>query len=158
MRVEPAHISQIQCASDGRMVEISADAGGVAEDLKRLDPCLKVRFAENGNPPCFIVYHESEDKRSTYLVKSVQAYQGSTGAWLGLDQRTVREIERIGHESYDYATELEDANVRVRKRNRDRFSERVGEIMQHGPAALRKDLGLKNRAFIRKGLPHSGDD
>lgn len=150
MNIEPAHINQIRQAADGRMVEIDADASGVARDLKQIDPTLKVRFAENGSPPFWAVYHESEDGRTTYLVLTVKAHQTASGVWTGLDQRVVKRIMQIGHSTYDYADEIERANAAVSAGNAARFREKVGETAELAAHAIRKDLGLryKGRAFI----------
>jgi hypothetical protein len=152
MRIEPADIIQVQRARDGRMVEIDQDAGNVAQDLKRIDPHLKVRFAENGNPPFWAVYHESDDNRSTYLVLTAKAYQVSSGVWTGLDQRIVQRIMEIGHSSYDYANELENANRAVKESAREAFREKVGGAASEAAWAARKDLGIKNRAVITRDI------
>lgn len=154
MKVEPAHVNQVQRGVTGRMLEVDADVGGVAEDLKRIDPSLRVRFAEAGNPPFFAVYHESEDGRSTYLVLTVKAYQTSTGVWAGLDQRVVKRIMEIGHSSYDFAAEVERANVSAKSRTRKEFREKVEASAEEAAFALRKDLGVRyrGRAFIPKSL------
>lgn len=135
------------------MVSISADAGGVAEDLKRIDAGLKVRFAESGNPPFWAVYHESDDGRTTELVLTAQAHQTPSGVWAGLDGRIVdrvREIDAQGRSGYDFAAELQKHNQAVTKGARSRFHEKVGEAAGPLAHALRKDLGIKTRAFISK--------
>ena len=156
MRVEPAHVDQIRRASDGRMVLIDADAGGVAADLRSIDPGLKVRFGENGNPPFWAVYHESRDGRETHLVTTAQAYQTASGVWTGLDQRIVdrvREVDSHGRSGYDYAREVERQNERARESNRAVFRERAGEIAEHAAHAIRKDLGSTAKAFIPRSVP-----
>jgi hypothetical protein len=150
MRIEPANVDQILCARDGRMVQIHEDAGNVAADLKQIDPHLKVRFAEAGNPPFWAVYHESDDGRSTHLVLTAQAHQSSTGAWTGLDQRIVKRVMEIGHSSYDYAAEIEKANQQVTADRHHAFRERVGEQAEKAAHALRKDLGAKYKGRIFK--------
>jgi hypothetical protein len=134
------------------MVLISADAGGVAEDLRRIDPCLKVRLAESGNPPFWAVRYESDDGRDTYLVDTFQAHQNRSGVWEGLDQRVVRRMEKISHQSYDFAAELQKHNQAVAKQGRSKFHEKIGEAAGPLAHALRKDLGIKNRAFISKEI------
>lgn len=134
------------------MVLISADAGGVAQDLKRIDPCLHVRFAENGRPPFWAVYWEAPDGSSTYLVTTVQAHQTVGGIWTGLDQRLVRRIEEIDPQNrsgYNYARELEKAAAAREEANRQRFRERIEATGEVAAFALRKDLGVKNRIFVR---------
>jgi hypothetical protein len=153
MRIEPATVEQIRQAGDGRFVLISADASSVAADLRRIDKGLKVRFAENGNPPFWCVYHESDDGRQTHLVLTVQAYQTASGTWAGLDQRVVKRIERIdpqGRGKYHYADELEKATLEAKKKSRERFHEQLGELGEHAAHALRKDLGerYKGRSFF----------
>lgn len=135
------------------MLVVDADVGGVAADLKRIDPGLKVRFAEAGNPPFWAVYHESEDGRRTELVFTVQAHETASGTWSGLDQRVVQRIMEIGHSSYDYAAEVARMNERAEKDRRTAFSERMGVIGEKAAHALRKDTGAryKGRAFVPKG-------
>lgn len=149
MRIEPAHVSQLRRANDGQMIEISDDIGNVAADLKAIDRHLKVRFAEAGRPPFWAVYHESDDGRETHLVLTRQAYQNRSGVWEGLSQEVVDRVMEIGHSSYDYVAEVEKQNQRAeqikRAHRRGRFEE-IGEVAAH---ALRKDLGVKDRAFIK---------
>lgn len=154
MRIEPAHVNQIQAARDGRFVEIDGDAGGVADDLRRIDPSLRVRFAENGNPPFWAIYNESEDKRTTYLVLTVKAYQTNSGVWSGLDQRVVKRIEQIGHPEYDFGAELEATNRQVKQDNRAAFAEKMGPLAELAAHAIRKDLGAryKGRAFLPRDI------
>lgn len=151
MQVEPAHVDQVRQATHGQMVLIDADVCGVAADLRDLDPGLKVRFAENANPPFFAVYHESEDRRTTQLVLTVKAHQTIAGTWAGLDQRVVdrlKEIDAQGRSGYDFAAEVEKQNKRAHEEHRARFRERAGEIGEQAAHAVRKDLGSKKRAFI----------
>lgn len=134
------------------MILIDGDVGGVVKDLQELDPHLRVRFAEAGNPPYWAVSWESDDKRDTYLVTTVQAHQTASGTWTGLDQRLVEHIRSIdghGRRGYDYSQEVIRRNEQAEQARRQRFHDQVepfGEIAAH---ALRKDLGVKNRAFIK---------
>lgn len=148
MRIEPAHVNQIRRARDGRMVEVDGDAGGVAEDLRRIDPHLKVRFAEAGRPPFWAVYWESPDQRRTELVLTAEAHQTNSGVWSGLDQRVVKRIEEIGHSSYDLAADLDARNARVERDRKDRFRDAIGDTATQAAHALRKDLGVRPRIFV----------
>jgi hypothetical protein len=147
MQVRAAHFNQLLRARDGRLVEIAHDAGNVAADLQRIDPHLKVRFAEDGRPPFWAVYHESDDGRSTYLVLTTEAHQTKSGIWTGLDQRIVKRVMEISHSSYDYAADLERVNAQVKAAKRQRFREQVGAYAEQAAHALRKDLGYKSRIF-----------
>lgn len=154
MNIEPAHVDQIRRACDGRFIEISADAGGVVDDLKRIDPSFGVRFAEAGNPPYWHVYRSSDDGRTTELVLSVQAYQTESGVWTGLDQRVVRRVERIGSASYDFVAEVERMNRQAERDRKHSFAEKVGAHAEQAAHALRKDTGqrYKGRAFVPRGV------
>jgi len=139
------------------MVMISADAGGVAADLHRIDPCLKVRFAENARPPFWAVYHESPDGRDTYLVLTAKAYQNHSGVWEGLDQRIVKRIEEIdprGRSGYDFAKEVEHASATRREKASKRFAEQTGEYGELAAYVVRRELGerYKGRAFVPKDV------
>jgi len=130
MRVQPAHVSQLLAAGDG-FVEIAADVGMVAQDLARIDPALRVRFQPHCAEPFFAVYCQP-DERTTYLVLTVKAYQGATGAWLGLDQRVVREFERIGATGYDYVGEIDAQRVKMDRAQKDRITESLEQAGRDG--------------------------
>jgi hypothetical protein len=155
MQVQPAHVDQVQRGTSGHMELIDADVGGVAEDLKRIDAHLKVRFAESGNPPFFAVYWESDDRRSTYLVFTQRALLTRHGTWSGLDQRIVRRIEEIdthGRSGYDIAQDLERNHKQQQQRRKQHNHEVLGGLGEQAAHAIRKDLGerYRGRAFITK--------
>ena len=159
MEIEPAHISQIRLGDDGTVYEYDADAGTVAADLQAIDKGLRVRWTERGH--CWIIYHKHHpgcphngagQEGSEYLVTSVQAYQGRTGIWTGLDQRVVDRIRFINPQAgnYDYAKALEAHSKRREERQRKDRAEVFGEMAEVGAHAIRKDLGLgpyKGRVF-----------
>jgi hypothetical protein len=152
MDVEPANVNQIRAAAGGRFVEIHRDVGGVVDALKQIDPGFGVRFPLDAADPYWHVYHSSEDGRSTELVLSAQAHQNASGVWEGLDMRVIERVMRIGSEDYDFAREVERRNQAARRAEEQRTSEQIrekGELVAH---AIRKDLGVKTRAFI-KGKP-----
>jgi hypothetical protein len=150
--VEPAHIDQLLHCEDGDWVLIDADVGGVVAALQAHDPTLRVRFNKRGH--AWVIYQDLSDggPRHDELILAVNAEQGPTGAWSGLDQRIVDRVMLIdshGTSGYDFAKELERANAANEKAKADRRSERLGEMGEQLRHALRKDLGVKNRAFIR---------
>ena len=165
MLVEPAHIDQIKLARTGRMVAISSDVGGVAADLARIDPGLCVRFAEASS--AWIVFykccpahkkHQTDcqscrDGQTTQLVSTAKAYQTASGIWTGLDARLVEHMHRIDPEKgYDYAAEVDKQNVKACEDRRHAFREKIGGTAEQAAHALRKDLGVKTRAFFHKGV------
>jgi hypothetical protein len=157
MRIEPARVEQVRQAADGRMVLISAEASTIAADLRRIDKGLKVRFAENGNPPFWAVYHESDDGRSTQLVMTAQAHMTASGTWTGLDDRIVKRLEQIdpmGRSGYNYADELEKSALQAARDRKHAQYERNGEIAERVAFTLRKDLGekYKGRIFMPRAL------
>src|SRR5271169_1619448 len=107
MDIQPASVDQLRVGTDGKLVEISADSGGVAESIQRLDPCLRLRYAESSD--CYIVYRvhrhgqpcrDDDPERTEELVLTAQE----------CDQRIVKRLEFIdsqGRSGYDYAAELE---------------------------------------------------
>lgn len=141
MDVQPASISQV-IESNGRYVEISADVGSVVADLKRVDPSLGVRFDEGQG--CFHVYC-APTERDTYLVLTVKAYRNGFGTWEGLDQRVVREIERVGADDYDFAGEVERMNRDAERAKKVRREEKLGEAAQDAYKLLRDGSGRNTR-------------
>ena len=138
------------------MVAIDKDIGGVADDLRRLDPCLKVRFAENGRPPYWCVYWESPDKRETYLVATQQATLTRHGTWTGLDQRIVRRLEEIDPQNrsgYEYAEAVRKQNEQAERARDARVRGRLEELGEQAAHAARKDTGSKHRIFVPRGMP-----
>jgi hypothetical protein len=135
------------------MVVVSADVGGVVADLKRIDPCLNVRFAEHGNPPFWAVYWQSPDGRDTYLVTTAQAYENSFGVWEGLDHRMVEKFHQIDpRNGYDYVAEIDRVNREAKAAEKHEFRERAGEIGEQAAHAVRKDMGSTAKAFIPRNI------
>ena len=139
MKVEPASIDQLLRGRDGRVHLVSADAGGVADELRRIHPGLVLQYNELGDH--FSVCFESDDGRDTYLILTAKE----------CDHRIadrIREIDSHGRSGYDYAKELESASQRVRDRALAQFRERMGDLGERAAHAIRKDLGSTSRAFI----------
>lgn len=133
------------------MVLISSETSTVAADLEAIDPRLKIRWCENGNPPYFAVYHAPEggcpcpDPNCEHGDLVLTARQ--------CDDRIVQRVREINPEGpgrYDYTKALEQrrkARERTEKHERD---ERNGELAEQVAHAVRKDLGLgpyKGRIF-----------
>lgn len=154
MRIDPATIDQVRIASDGRMVTVTADAGGVADSIRRLDACLRLRYSESAD--CWIVYRvhrhgqpcrDDDPERVEELVLTAQQ----------CDHRIVARLQYIdshGRSGYDYAAEVERAAVEAHRAQRYAFAERVGDGAERTAHALRKDLGerYRGRAFVPRNL------
>ncbi|HEX9007330.1 MAG TPA: hypothetical protein VF889_08540 [Bacteroidota bacterium] len=155
MDIEPASIDQLRRVADGGWVTVDADIGGVAADIKRLDPCLNLRYSESAG--CFVVYRvhrngepcrRDDPERTEELVLTAQE----------CDQRIVKRLEFIdphGRGGYDYAQAVERAVLEAKENSRKEFRERLGDVAEQTAHALRKDLGerYKGRAFIPRDLP-----
>lgn len=154
MRIQPASIDQVRIASDGRLVTITADAGGVAEGLRRLDPCLRLRYSEAGD--CWIVYRvhragepcsDDDPDRTEELVLTAQE----------CDQRIISRLEYIdsqGRGGYDYAKALEQGRKDRERQERAAFHERIGGAAELAAHELRKANGesYRGRVFLPKGV------
>ena len=150
MEIRPASFDQVRVAADGKLVTITADAGGVADGIRRLDPCLRLRYSEQAD--CWIVYRihrhgrpcaEDDPERTEELVLTA----------LDCDQRIVKRLEHIdsqGRSGYDYADALERGAMRARDRKRKDRMDGTGEFAERAAYLLRRDLGLgpyKGRIF-----------
>jgi hypothetical protein len=148
MQINPASFDQIRMAWDGNVVTIPAEYGGVAADIARLDPCLKLRYSKSSE--CFIVFRvhrhgevcrEDDPERTEELVLSA----------VECDDRIVKRLEYIdpqGRGGYDYVAEIEKATLEAHKQRRAGFAEQVGETAEQVAHALRKDLGERYRGGI----------
>jgi hypothetical protein len=143
------------------MVLIDAEASSVAADLQKIDERLKVRFAETGSPPFWVVYSEerdSEGRTRQQLVLTAKAHMTASGTWAGLDERIVRRIEQIdshGRGGYDYAGELERETLAREQRSSAEFTERTGDAGERMAHAVRQELGLgsyKGGIFVPRDI------
>jgi hypothetical protein len=134
MDIEPASLTQIARGRDGKVVAIDDDVSGIAQQLKEIDPQLRLRYSEAGE--YFAVYCETPQE--TYLVTTAQE----------LDGRILQRIRKVASGRYDYVAELDALDARA-ERERDRaFSEQMGEAHQQLKHALQKDLGSKPKIYV----------
>jgi hypothetical protein len=134
MDIEPASLTQIARGRDGKVVAIDDDVSGIAQQLKEIDPQLKLRYSEAGE--YFAVYHDGPEE--SYLVTTAQE----------LDGRILQRIRKVASGRYDYVAELDALDARA-ERERDRaFSEQMGEAHQQLKHALQKDLGSKPKIYV----------
>lgn len=138
--IEPATVEQVRQGRDGKMHVISADAGGVVDRIKQVDPRLNVRYVEAAD--YYAVY--SKEGESEYLV----------GTYKELDQRVAADIEKVAWKNrqpgYSLADDLDDLEARAQKEFDAQQYEKIGESAEELAFALRKDLHKdKYRAFIK---------
>lgn len=148
MEIEPATFDQIRIAADGRLVTITADIGGVAESIRRLDPCLHLKYSERGE--CFIVYRVHRNGEPCALDDPERTEELVLTA-KDCDQRIVRRLEFIdphGRSDYDYADALEDVNRRTKAMERHAFRERVGEATERVAHEIRRAEGAKYKGRV----------
>lgn len=154
MEIEPASFDQIRVAADGRVYEVSSDTGGVAEQLRRLDPCLHLKYSERGE--CFIVYRVHRNNEPCRLDDPERTEELVLTA-KDCDQRIIRRLEYIdreGRSGYDYAQALEDVNRRQKNQERYAFREQVGEAGEHVAHEIRRAEGAKykGRVFVPRSI------
>ena len=154
MEIEPASFDQIRVAADGRLVNIAADIGGVAESIRRLDPCLHLKYSERGE--CFIVYRVHRDGMPCRLDDPERTEELVLTA-LECDQRIVKRLEFIdpqGRGGYDYAQALEDVSRRAKRLEREAFREHVGGAAEEVAHEIRKAEGspYRGRVFVPRGV------
>jgi hypothetical protein len=135
-------MEQIIKGRDGRLIQIEADVGNVAADLREIDPGLRLRYSELGE--YFVVYHFTDlgnGETKEQLVLTAQE----------CDARIVHRVKEIDAQSrsgYDFTAELERVDREREKRIAERFRERIGEASQRLRHAIRKDLGIKTTAHV----------
>jgi hypothetical protein len=135
IEVRPATVDQVQRALSGELVVIDADAGSVAENLRRIDRALSLRY--DPVQKVSVVVHVDGDEENL-----VTTQQGKP------DQRLVKRVEEISAPGYDYGREVEKVERDAERAQDARRREQTGEIGERLAHALRKDLHVQNRAFI----------
>ena len=151
MEVQPASLEQVRRGRDGRMVLVSSDVGGVAAELRRLDPTLRLKYAEAGEH--WVVYRvhrqgeacaDDDPDRTEELVLTAQE----------CDQRIVRRVMEIHpalNNGYDFVAEVDRINREAEQRRRTQGRELVEERGERLAHAIRKDLGGRYKG---RATPH----
>jgi hypothetical protein len=157
MQIEPATVDQVRIGMEGRVVVIDAESSMIVAELQKIDPCIRVRFAEDADPPFWAVSTVSEDGLTHHLVLTAKATITNSGTWTGLDERIVKRVEEIdqhGRGHYDYAKEVERQNTAARRQREYEFRERMGEIGQEAQRDLAARIHARDhrRIFVSKDL------
>jgi hypothetical protein len=148
--LSPAKLDQI-LETRNRHVVVDADSCALVRDLKEIDSSLNVRFVD-GPQPFFAVYQDIKHPDGSYeqhMVTTAQAYPTSFGTYTGLDGRILDRVREITHSSYDFAKEAEKKRKEYMDTERRQKEDYLGQLGEQAAHALRKDLGVKTKAFIK---------
>lgn len=139
MDITPGTISEVRQALRGGMIEITPDVAEVAQRLVDIDPALRLRFSEaQGVFVVFEVHKNVDGSESEHLVTTSRE----------CDQRLVNRIRELTDPGYDFVAEIERLEAQSERDKQHEFRERTGESVQRLRHAMRKDLGVKNTAFV----------
>ena len=145
----PARLDQF-VETRNRQVIVDADSCAIVKDLKEIDRTLEVRFVDGPEPYFAVFQNLSENgRREEHLVTTVQAYPTSFGTYTGLDGRLLERVRKIAHSSYDFMKEAEEGKRKWEEDRRKEREEVYGDMGERAAHALRKDMGVKTKAFIK---------
>lgn len=148
--LSPARLDQF-VETRTRQVLVDADSCAIVRDLKAIDPTFGVRFVD-GEEPYFAVVQDidhPDGRKEQHLVTTVQAYPTSFGTYTGLDGRLLERIRKITSSSYDFMAEAEKSKREWDEARRKEREEVLGEAAERAAHALRQDMGVKTKAFIK---------
>lgn len=138
MELQPASIAQVRQARNGANVIVTDDVGSVCQQLREIDPGLRVRYSEAGG--FFAVYHEENGRE--YLVLTAQE----------LDARIVARVREISSPGYDYSKALQDGEERRKADHDARVNEMVGEVGERLFHAIGQDTGRVKPVTVPRGV------
>lgn len=141
--IDPSTIPTVRKVG-GNWVEITDDVQNVARDLHAIDPRFRLRadFDDHGRVAFIVELHTP--------MRDGSMEEHFVGAYRELDQRIVKDAHQYTRPDYDLAAELEKVDRRRDREHDSRMREKDARTAEHLGYALRKDLGLKDRAFIAR--------
>jgi hypothetical protein len=148
--LHPAKLDQI-LETRNRQVVVDADSCTVVGDLRAIDPTLGVRFVD-GPEPFFAVYQDikhPDGSTEQHLVTTAQAYPTAFGTFTGLDGRVVERVRKVTSPGYDFMAEAAKMKAEHDSKEAQARRDLLGEMGEQAAWALRKDLGVKTKAFIK---------
>jgi hypothetical protein len=142
MEIPAATLAQVTAAADGTMALVEDDVCNVARDLRQLHPDLRLRFSESAGH--FAVYQqiEKQGRVQQHLVTTSQV----------CDQRLVKRVRMLLSPEYSFGDEVARVQAQRQRERKRAFVEKLGDPGERAFHALRKDLGIKDRAFIKVPL------
>lgn len=135
--IKPVNYEQVIQAGDDYYI-IDAATSQIVKEINEVDSRLHVKYNTTHN---FFVLFAKEEERGQlieYLVKT----------FTELDPRIVHRVKEISDPSYDFIKEEEELEKQADKDKLHAVQEDIGERAERLAHALRKDLGIKNRAFM----------
>ena len=128
------------------LIPVESDVFHVVDRLKRIDPGLSLYFHKTKE--VFVLYWKG-------LNEKAEPVEDFVGAYTELDGRLVNLIERLAarenRNRYDLVKELDKLDAERDREAQHAFDERMGPAAEQLAHALRKDLGVKNRAYMSNG-------
>jgi hypothetical protein len=140
--ITPATLVQVREGRNGRMIAVEDDVQSICRELKQIDPSLGVDW--NDREEYFRVFQMIDDDGRTKKHTVLTAQE--------LTPEIVVRLRMLVHPDYDYSREVERKHDRADREKDHAFHERTGEGGERLYWAIRKDLGLKPRAFIPKDI------
>jgi hypothetical protein len=138
MEIRAASFAQVERGRDGRLVTVDDDVLGIAQDLKKIDDKLHLRWSEAGE--YFVIYEVSEDGNEHLVLTSQD-----------LNPAVLDRVRQVSHSSYNYAEELDRLDAQVDRDFAYGQRQRFGEISELLSFAVRKDLGVQSRVYLNGG-------
>ena len=139
--------SAVQESDAGELVEVGDDVLGIAQDIREIDPSLKLRYSERQD---FWAVYQEECHPLTGEVLKKQIVTTSKV----LTPELVERVRQVTNPSYDFIGEVEKLEKQRKADARPALRESIGEKAEKLAWAMRKDTHRdQRRIFIPNGLP-----
>jgi len=134
MELSPVPFATVQRSLSGRLVNIDPELNHILAKLVAIDPRFRARFNEREGT--FVLYLCDEHEETL------------VGIYSEWDERVVRRALEFTHPGYNFAEEADRREREDQRRHDADMHEKAGEVGERLRWAMRKDLGLTDRAFI----------
>lgn len=134
-----ATIEQVRAGHGGRLVTIDNDLFDLAKRLHEIDRSLGLDWNDTAQ---FFRVTQTLPDGSKHVVLTCRE----------LTPEVIDRVRLVTHPSYNVADELDRMDRESDRAAQHKLSERTGEAGEHLHHAFRKDLGLKPRIFLPKGV------
>jgi hypothetical protein len=134
-----ASLIQVKTGRGGRMVNIESDVFDTAKRLHEIDRSLGVDW--NDTAGYFRVTQTLQDGSKHVVLTCLE-----------LTPAVIQEVAKTVHPSYNLAAEIEKAEAQEEREFQHAQSEKIGDIGERLYSAMRKDLGVKSRIVLPRGV------